>query len=90
MTLDSRQKRKNYGPFWRAFRFLWPYWRIVVVSIVSAFFVGLVFTSGMSGMLPIIKILISGQTIQSFVDAHLPSPTPWYLEWARPVAASRR
>jgi hypothetical protein len=68
MSADYRRKRRKNTHFWRAFRFLAPYRRIVAISIISAFFVGMVFTSGMGATLPIIKVLINGETIQSWVD----------------------
>src|SRR5439155_21070872 len=71
MSSDRRQRRRKNTHFWRAFGFLAPYRRIVLISIVSAFFVGMVFTSGMSATLPIIKVLINGETIQGWVDRQI-------------------
>src|SRR5437867_1722139 len=71
MNRNHKRKRRKNTHFWRAFRFLAPHRRIVVISIVSAFFVGMVFTSGMSATLPIIKVLINGETIQGWVDRQI-------------------
>src|SRR5438045_5714306 len=81
MSPDHPRKRRKNTHFWRAFGFLWPYRRIVLISAISALLVGLVFTSGMGAMLPIVKILIDGETIQGWVDRQLPRPVPWYLNW---------
>src|SRR5439155_5534412 len=71
MSSDRRQRRRKNTHFWRAFGFLAPCRRIVAISIVSAFFVGMVFTSGMSATLPIIKVLINGETIQGWADRQI-------------------
>src|SRR5437867_4242183 len=71
MNRNHKRKRRKNTHFWRAFRFLAPHRRIVVISIISAFFVGMVFTSGMSATLPIIKVLINGETIQGWVDRQI-------------------
>src|SRR3954467_9558489 len=83
-----RPRRKN-AEFWRACRFLAPYRRIVIISIVCAFAVGFITTVGITAMLPILRLLINGDTIQTWVDkqisaghpdlAHL----PWYLQASR-------
>src|SRR3954469_23642307 len=81
MTLpvdEPRRKRprdKSVANFWRACRFLFPYRRIVAVSIVCALFVGAAFTGGISTMLPIMQVLLKGTTIQ---------------EWAHQQIAERR
>src|SRR3712207_3014603 len=44
-------KSKDSTQFWRAARHLWPYRRIIGVSILCAFFVGLAVSSGLTAML---------------------------------------
>src|SRR2546421_11265660 len=63
----SRKKRKNVH-FWRASTYLWPYRRIVIVSVICAFFVGAIGTTGLGLMLPILKVLINGDTVQVWVQ----------------------
>jgi ABC-type multidrug transport system fused ATPase/permease subunit len=41
---------------------------MVAVSIVSAFFVGGIFASGLGAMAPILQLLITGDTIQNWID----------------------
>src|SRR3954468_20247885 len=71
----KRKKDKSVANFWRACRLLYPYRRIVAVSILCALFVGAAFTGGISTMLPIMQVLLKGTTIQ---------------EWAHQQIAERR
>jgi ABC-type multidrug transport system fused ATPase/permease subunit len=61
-----KQKRKNTH-FWRACRFLWPYRKMFTVSVVSAFLVGLSMAGSFGAMLPIIRVLINGDTVQGWI-----------------------
>jgi subfamily B ATP-binding cassette protein MsbA len=74
MTLDGPVKpRKSRGntSFWRACGYLGPYRRIVLISIVCAFFVGLITAIGLTAMLPILRVLLSGDTLQGYVDRQI-------------------
>ena len=68
-TVEPRPKRKkdkSIANFWRACRFLYPYRRIMAVSIVCALFVGAAFTGGLSSMLlPELRKLAGGLGIKS-------------------------
>jgi ABC-type multidrug transport system fused ATPase/permease subunit len=64
-------KSKTYAAFWRAFRFLLPYRGMVTVSILCALFVGVAFAGGLGTMLPIMRVLIEGDTIKSWVDREI-------------------
>lgn len=70
MTDKDRTKRKKTDHsvtyFWRALRYLVPHRRLVVISIGCALLVGLTFTSGLSTMLPILKVLMSGESVQDW------------------------
>src|SRR5688500_16407960 len=61
-------KRKRNADFRRAIRYLGPYRGIVAASVVCALLVGIVFTGGISAMLPIFKVLLDDQTIEQWVD----------------------
>src|SRR3954452_14177219 len=62
---QRRAKRdQSVTYFWRALRYLVPHRRLVVISIACAFLVGLTFTGGLSAMLPILRVLINGETMQ--------------------------
>jgi subfamily B ATP-binding cassette protein MsbA len=66
-TPPRREKRdKSVAHFWRATRYLAPHRRLVVISIACAFLVGLTFTGGLSTMLPILRVLMSGETVQAW------------------------
>jgi ATP-binding cassette, subfamily B, bacterial MsbA len=65
-----RPRRKN-TEFWRACRYLGPYRRIVIVSIVCAFFVGGITAAGLGAMLPILQVLLNNQTLQGYVDRQI-------------------
>src|SRR3954469_11156374 len=61
----ARQKRdKSVTHFWRAIRYLGPHRKLVAISIGCAFLVGLTFTGGLPAMLPILKVLMNGETVQ--------------------------
>jgi ABC-type multidrug transport system fused ATPase/permease subunit len=69
----SQPKRGKNAQFWRACAFLGPYRRIVIISVVCAFLSGLIFTSGLSAMLPILRVLINEDTLQGWVDRQIGS-----------------
>lgn len=71
MTEQAAHKSRSTRPFWRACRFLYPHRRTVLVSVVCAWFVGLAFTSGLSTMLPIMRVLINGDTLQVWMDRQI-------------------
>lgn len=90
MSPDIRPRKQSHAYFWRACRYLGPYRRLVITSIVAAFLTGLLYTSGLSAMLPILRVLVNGETLQGWTQRMIEShgaPTPWYLEWAGAVAA---
>jgi len=61
-----RRQSKGNADFWRAMRYLWPYRLTVFTSIVCALFVGVCMTGGLGTMLPIMSVLISGDSVQSW------------------------
>ena len=72
-TLDYRAarvaKRDQRNPFfWRAAKYLAPYKRIVVVSVLAAFFAGGVFAGGLTAVLPVLQTLLNGDTPQMWAD----------------------
>lgn len=67
MSVQPSSKSRSKQQFWRACRFLWPYRRLVGTSVVAAFFVGLLLTSGLAAILPIVRILVNGDTVPNWV-----------------------
>jgi ATP-binding cassette, subfamily B, bacterial MsbA len=63
-----QMKKKNTADFWRATRFLAPYRHLVIVSIISALFVGMAMAGGFGTMLPILRVLINGDTISNWAN----------------------
>ena len=61
-------KRKAWEDFWRATGFLKPYWRYIVISVVCAWFVGGAMAGGLTTMLPILRVLINGDTVANWVN----------------------
>src|SRR5689334_1480405 len=59
---DKREQSVTY--FWRALRYLAPHRRLAIISIGCAFLVGLTFTGGLSAMLPVLRVLMNGETVQ--------------------------
>src|SRR5438094_3901513 len=68
----DRRRRKN-TEFWRACGYLRPYRRIVIVSIVCAFFVGGITAAGLGAMLPILQVLLNNETLQGYVNRQIVS-----------------
>ncbi len=64
---DKRRKNKATPDFWRACRYLGPHRKIVTISVVCAFLVGLSFASGLGALFPILRILVNGDTVQGWV-----------------------
>jgi hypothetical protein len=67
-SASARKKRRKNTEFWRSCRYLYPYRRIVTISVIAAFFVGLVFSSGLGAMLPILRVLVNGDTVKGWLD----------------------
>lgn len=63
---EQRKKNKSTADFWRACRYLGPHRKIVAISIVCAFLVGLTSAGGMSALLPILRLLLNDDTLQSY------------------------
>ncbi|MCC6424060.1 MAG: ABC transporter ATP-binding protein [Phycisphaerales bacterium] len=68
MSQTPSSNHKSSADFWRACRYLWPHRRIVIISIFCALAAGIFFTSGLSAMLPILRVLIYGERVQTWVD----------------------
>src|SRR6266487_6981706 len=71
LPLEYKPRKGKNVYFRRALRYLYPYRRIVIISIASAFLVGLIFTSGLAAMLPILRVLLNGDTLQGWVDRQI-------------------
>ncbi|MDB5289674.1 MAG: Lipid export ATP-binding/permease protein MsbA [Phycisphaerales bacterium] len=63
-----RKKEKRATHFWRACRFLYPYRGLVVVSILCAIYCGASATAGLGTLLPIMRVLVKGDTIATWMD----------------------
>ena len=51
--------------------YLRPYRKIVTISIVSAFFMAIIYTGGLGAMLPIMQVLVNNETIAGWMDKHV-------------------
>ncbi len=67
----SRKKEKGTSHFWRACRFLYPYRRMVTASILCAIFVSVANTAGLTTLLPIMRVLVKGDTIATWADREI-------------------
>jgi ABC-type multidrug transport system fused ATPase/permease subunit len=61
------KKRNKHQHFWRACRFLLPYRNRIVISVVAALGVGLALAGGLTAMIPIMQVLINGDTVQGWI-----------------------
>src|SRR5471032_1700599 len=67
----KRVKNKSTADFWRATRYLRPYTDIVIISIISALFVGLAMAGGLGTMLPVLSVLIKGDTVPNWINRQI-------------------
>jgi ATP-binding cassette, subfamily B, bacterial MsbA len=67
MSDRPKVKGSKHRHFWRACRYLWPYRAKVTISVLAAVFVGLVMTGGLTTMLPIMQVLIKGDTMPGWM-----------------------
>src|SRR5438270_9798013 len=65
---QRKPRQKGTAYFWRACAYLYPYRGMVVVSILCAVFVSAAATGGLGTLLPIMRVLIKGDTIQTWAD----------------------
>ncbi len=93
-TLPVVVRKRRHGEFWRACGFLKPYRVYVVVSIFSALVSGLVLTTGIGAMYPIVQTLTSDnpQTVQQLVQSKIDvavakGDATFYLQWLKSVAS---
>src|SRR5271154_887871 len=68
---EPRRKEKGAAHFWRAFRFLFPYRGMVVISILCALFVSVTNTVGLSTMAPIMQVLMKGDTVATWANRQI-------------------
>lgn len=64
----GRKRSKGTGDFWRACRYLGPHRALVVVSVICAVLVGFTFVSGLSALLPVMRVLTNDDTIQTYLQ----------------------
>ncbi len=75
-VLDYRQKLakvdiSQHAAFWRACQYLKPHIVLVIVSIVCALFVGVAVVGSLGSMLPIMKVLANGDSVQSWANRQI-------------------
>lgn len=81
-----KTKGSRYAALKRALGFLAPYRGLVIVSVVCAVFMGAFATAGISAILPILKVLLEGQTVSAFVEERIAAAggdVPLHLQAAR-------
>ena len=61
-------KKRAREDFWRAMRFLVPYRAMIGLSLAAALFVGLAMAGGFTTMLPVLSVLIKGDTVPNWVE----------------------
>src|SRR4051812_20459107 len=87
MSRESRSKNSRNRDFWRAVRFLGPYRSLVARSIVSALIAGTLMTAGLPMMVPVLRVLINGETVQEWVASIKPTnSTKYYLPYLQKIA----
>ncbi|HEX4124625.1 MAG TPA: ABC transporter ATP-binding protein [Tepidisphaeraceae bacterium] len=71
MSQPAPRKSNDSKDFWRACRFLLPYWPMVATSIFCAIFVSAAFTGGLGSLMPIMRVLIAGQTVSQWANGQI-------------------
>src|SRR5271163_3763453 len=54
--------------WWRVLRGVWPYKKLVIISVLCALGVGLSYASGVAVMLPVLKVFISAEGIHGWAN----------------------
>jgi subfamily B ATP-binding cassette protein MsbA len=67
VTAKRAAKKRAQEDFWRAMRFLLPYRAMIALSLAAALFVGLAMAGGFTTMLPVLNVLIHGDTVPNWV-----------------------
>ena len=67
----GKPKDKRLSDFWRSTRYVLPYRRIVGISVVCAIFVGIATSGGLTTMLPIMRVLLDGQTVADWANSQI-------------------
>ena len=67
-SAKREKKKKDLADFWRAARFLLPYRRKIAISVIAALFIGLAMAGGLGSILPVLRVLVSGDTIPNWVN----------------------
>ncbi|HEX4148479.1 MAG TPA: ABC transporter transmembrane domain-containing protein, partial [Pirellulales bacterium] len=65
------KQHKQLSEFWRAMRYVLPYRGLVAISIGCAFVVGLTVSGGLATMLPIMRVLLNGQTVADWANSQV-------------------
>jgi ABC-type multidrug transport system fused ATPase/permease subunit len=92
MIPEKKPKNRRNTEFWRAARYLYPYRKLVAVSLICAFLAGTIMTSGIATIIPVVRILTRGETIQHWVQDSIQRSTPagqqpvWYLNLGADLA----
>ena len=71
----KRPGRKSNRDFWRATRFLRPYRKTIAISILCALLTGVLAAGGLMTLIPILRVLVRGQTVQQYVAELASKPT---------------
>ncbi|MFT3785287.1 MAG: ABC transporter ATP-binding protein [Tepidisphaeraceae bacterium] len=80
----ARRRSKSNTDFWRSCRFLWPYRRTVMTSILCAFLTGIFTAGGLATLLPLLSVLVENQTVPGYVDQKIFETTyGTRVEWDR-------
>ena len=85
MTLNYAHKRpkkdKSKRHFWRATAYLRKYKRLVIQSIIVALFAGGIFAGGLGVVLPVLRVLLNGDTPQMWIDRQI-AEARWNVDLA--------
>ena len=68
---SAKHKSSDSTDFRRAMGYLRPYWGMVATSIACAIFVSAAATGGLGTLLPIMRVLVKGDTIPSWAQREI-------------------
>jgi subfamily B ATP-binding cassette protein MsbA len=66
-TSKRAAKKRAQADFFQAMTYLLPYRKIIALSLAAALFVGLAMAGGFTTMLPVLNVLIRGDTVPNWV-----------------------
>jgi ABC-type multidrug transport system fused ATPase/permease subunit len=57
--------------FWRIFEYIWPQWPRLIVIVISAIFIGILFSLSFMTVVPLLKVMMGEEGLHGWVDREI-------------------